>query len=266
MRRCPNSRLNIHLVVQRRRGHAADVDLKIISIVVLLDFFQLPVVQIPHFGRIQGLHRETVVRLKVYRKRVFHGFSVVRWRELAHLKARVAFRIDWKVIGPAIVIVFVPCLLDHLRVHKLVFLVLRDVWRELPFFGIEFRRLLFDSLHHGLRLFAAEEAATTLGGTGRLIPLKQFEILHVNLKHGPAHLEVVVFVLLQEVRLSDLDKGSEFGLVVFYEVVALIVSVDFCVVTGHRDISHANVSVVSPSNSYIAAVAHAYHVDDPDVL
>lgn len=56
---------------------------------------------------------------------------------------------------------------------------------------------------------------------------------YLDLQEGPAHLNVVDFVLIHLERLAYLNERSEFGLVVFHKVLPVNAAVDLGVEPRH---------------------------------
>jgi hypothetical protein len=89
-------------------------------------------------------------------------------------------------------------LLNVLRISQLFVLNVIDAW--IPLLGIELSRYLLDVGHNGLAL------GQTLAARGsRAVWLLAIIVVYTNLESRPAHLDVVVPILVEHKGLSYLD-------------------------------------------------------------
>lgn len=91
-------------------------------------------------------------------------------------------------------------------------------------------------------------------------------ILYHYFKRGAAHLNVVIYVLLQYYGLPYLNQCTELGFVVFNEKLAGGITVDSGVESGHGYISHPNISIMASTHPDMIPVLHIDHVDYTNVL
>lgn len=164
---------------------------------------------------------------------------------------------------------FISSLVDTLGVQVLVFnfsFIIFDVRLWIPLARVQ---LLLHRLREHLGSLLALHAAgqgLAAGDVLLLAEVHQIRIVNEYLERGPAHLDVVVYVLLQDDWLANLNKGPKLRFVIFYVELAICITVNTSMESRYRDISHSNVCIMTSTNPNVVTITHVNNVHNPNVL
>lgn len=166
---------------------------------------------------------------------------------------------------------FIARLINALRLLILLLclrLVVLGSRQRIPFARIQLllhrlrkhlRRLLVLQAAVGERILQARDLAL-------LALLEQVRIIDHYFQGRPAHLNVVVDVLLHDDGLPYLDQSAKLRLVVLDVEVSSGITVYAGVETGDGDVRDSDVGIVASADADVVSVLHIYDVHDTNVL